>query len=300
MLEDCVVDGGQVVLQPGIRRGDNLRLAGEDVQAGDVVLKSGIRLRPQDVAMAASLGRASIQVRKPLRVGVFSTGDEIRDPGEAIEAGCIFDINRYSVMAMLESLGCDVSDLGILPDQLPVVRKALNDWSADHDLILTSGGVSMGEEDHVKTAVSDQGSINFWNLAIKPGRPIALGCLDAGSGEIPFIGLPGNPVAAMVTFLAVARPIILLLSGAAYVEPTLFRVIAAFDVKKKPGRREWLRASLRRAKTGEVEAVKFPAEGSGILTSMIEADGLVVLSEECVSVSTGELVDFLPFSEVMR
>lgn len=300
MLEDCVVDSDHVTVKPGIRRGDNLRLAGEDVGVGDVVLRVGIRLRPQDVAMAASLGRTTLPVRKRLRVGVFSTGDEIIDPGDQIKDGCIFDINRYSVISMLDALGCEVDDLGILPDDLAVVRNALGEWKGDHDLILTSGGVSMGEEDHVKTAVSDQGSINFWNLAMKPGRPIALGCLGTGADERPFIGLPGNPVAAMVTFMAVARPVILLLSGAVNIEPTHFRVVASFDFKKKPGRREWLRATLRRANTGEVEAVKFPAEGSGILTSMVTADGLVVLSEECESVRAGELVDFLPFSEVMR
>ena len=300
MMEDCQVEGDHVRLPPGIRRGDNCRRAGEDVASGDLGIGAGSRLRAQDVAMAAALGQSRLQVYGRLRVAVFSTGDEIRDPGDTIDDGCIFDTNRYSVMSMLEGLGCAVSDLGILRDELPVVRGALAEWKDKCDLILTSGGVSMGEEDHVKTAVGELGSIDFWNLAIKPGRPIALGCLAAGETETPFIGLPGNPVAAMVTFLRVARPIVMLLSGATAIEPHMFRVPAAFDFHKKTGRREWLRVRLQPGGSGHLEAVKFPAEGSGILSSMVAADGLVELGEDDEVVNIGQLVDFLPFSEVLR
>lgn len=299
MMEDCRRDGDDVILPLGIRRGDNLRLAGEDIEAGVIALRRGARLRAQDVAMAASLGFAEIEVYAPLRVTVLSTGDEIRNPGEAADAGSIFDINRYSIMALLEGLGCDVRDLGILPDDYDTVHAALADCPGQTDLVLTSGGVSMGEEDHIKAAVAALGDINFWNLAIKPGRPIALGLLGAEEDEIPFIGLPGNPVAAMVTFLRIARPIVLLLAGALAVEPHLFRVPAGFDFTKKAGRREWLRARLERGADGALTATKFPAEGSGILTSMVDADGLVELAEDQERVTVGQLVDFLPFSEVL-
>lgn len=299
MSEDCWRDGDAVILPAGIRRGENLRLAGEDIRAGDSALQSGSRLRAQDVAMAASLGFAKVSVRVPLRVTIFSTGDEIRNPGETVDKGSIFDVNRFSIMSLLDGLRCEVYDLGILADDYETVYAALANCPGKTDLVLTSGGVSMGEEDYIKAAVAALGGINIWNLAIKPGRPIALGYLGGGKNETPFIGLPGNPVAAMITFLRIARPIILLLAGANAVEPHIFRVPAAFDFKKKAGRREWLRVRLERRSDGTLAASKFPAQGSGILTSMVDADGLVELSEDQERVEIGELVDFLPFSEVL-
>ena len=232
-------------------------------------------------------------------MAVFSTGDEIQDVGAPLEPGHIYDANRYSLISMLEQLGCDVTDVGIFPDVPGDIRAGLWQAADNHDLLVTSGGVSKGEEDHIKDIIEDLGALNFWNLAIKPGRPIALGHIEREGVQVPFIGLPGNPVAVMVTFLRIARPLILLLSGAKDLEPKLFQVVAGFDIKKKPGRREWLRARLEQDEDGKAVAVKFEAEGSGIISSMVESDGLVELPEECELVKQGDLVDFLPFSEVM-
>ena len=300
MVEDCEISGDLVTLPDGIGRGANLRLAGEDVQAGDVVMHQGTLLRPQEIGMAASLGLERLPVYCRLRVAVFSTGDEVRDPGETLDDGSIYDINRYTLLSLLDGLGCAPTDLGIFKDEADVIRRGLADAASDHDVVITSGGVSMGEEDHIRGAVEDLGSLFFWNLAIKPGRPIALGCIPGGGGEVPFIGLPGNPVASMVTFMQIARPILLRLAGAENLAAASYRVPSAFDFKKKSGRREWLRARLEAQADGTLAAVKFAQEGSGILTSMVQSDGLVVLDEACEAVQAGELVEFVPFNEVLR
>ncbi|MBC8158885.1 MAG: molybdopterin molybdotransferase MoeA [Alphaproteobacteria bacterium] len=296
MQEDVRVEGDEVVFGPGIKRGANLRLRGEDIEAGDAVLQSGTLLRPQELGLAASVGRAQLAVRKRLRVAIFSTGDEVRDPGGDAPAGCIFDANRYTIGALLQDLGCRVTDLGILPDNFETIRDALDEASGAHDMLITSGGVSVGDEDHVKAAIDALGSIHFWRLAIKPGRPIALG----KAGKAAFIGLPGNPVAAMTTFMRIARPVILWLSGRNDVAPHIYRVRSAFAFKKKAGRREWLRAHLVKDADGEPRAAKFASDGSGVLMSMVVADGLVELPEDMATLNEGDLVDFLPFSEVVK
>ncbi len=294
MQEDCRLDGETVVISPGIKRGANRRPRGEDIKSGGVVLRKGARLRAQDLGQAAAVGRRELLVSAPLGVALFSTGDELREPGGPLESGCIYDSNRVTVGALLRGLGCAVSDLGILADELPVIRDALEEAAAGHDLIVTSGGVSVGEEDHVKRAVEALGRLHAWRLAIKPGRPIALGQV----GRVPFVGLPGNPVAVVVTFLTVVRPMILRLMGGTDLEPHRFRVRAGFDHKKKRHRREWLRARLESDGNGGWRAVKFPREGAGILSSLVESDGLVELPEELTRVEVGAMVDFLPFSEV--
>ena len=294
MQEDCREEAGVVVILPGIKRGANRRGAGEDIRAGATILARGRRLRPQDIGLAASAGRAELAVYQPLRAALFSTGDELREPGEALPPGAIYDANRYALAALLEQLGCRVTDLGILPDDFDTVRAALGAAAASHDLLFTSGGVSVGDEDHVKAAVEAQGSLHFWRLAIKPGRPLALGQV----GRTPFVGLPGNPAAAMVTFLRLARPLILGLAGCTEVEPVLYRVRADFDHKKKVARREWVRARLVVLDGGGLAAVKFPREGAGILSSLVESDGLVELPEDMTQLTKGTMVDFLPFSEV--
>lgn len=294
MQEDCTADGEHVIIPPGIKRGANRRRAGEDIEKGGVILRAGQRLRPQDIGLAASVGCATLTVYRRLRVAVFSTGDEVREVGEDLPPGCIYDSNRYAISALLESLGCEVGDLGILPDRYEAIRDALADAAGTFDLIVTSAGVSTGEEDHVRDAVEALGAIHFWRLAIRPGRPLALGQV-AGT---PFIGLPGNPVAVMVTFMRFARPAILLLMGATDIAPNVFRVRAAFGYRKKRRRREWIRASLFTDTDGVLAARRFPREGAGILTSMVESDGLVELSEELTQLDPGTMVDFLPFSEV--
>ncbi len=297
MQEDCEEHGGNVIIRPGIRKGSNARKAGEDVARGDVVLQKGQKLRPQDVGQAAAVGRREVLVSQRLRVALFSTGDELREPGSDLDPGAIYDSNRYTIHALLTGLGCAVEDLGILPDRLEVVREALAEAEGRHDLLVTSGGVSVGEEDHVKAAVEALGKLHLWRLAVKPGRPIALGQV----GLVPFVGLPGNPVAVVVTFLTVVRPMILRLMGGRDSPPHTFKVRAGFDHKKKKDRREWVRAHLVAGANGEgLTAEKFPREGAGILSSLVAADGLIELPEDLTLLKAGAMVDFLPFSEVAQ
>jgi molybdopterin molybdotransferase len=295
MQEDCRLEGDRVAIPPGIKRGSNRRRAGEDVEAGALALATGVRLRPQEIGLAASLGLSALTVRMRLKAALFSTGDEILEPGQPPATGRIYDSNRYALSALLAGLDVAVTDLGILPDREPVLREALRRASEGHDLILTSGGVSVGEEDHVRAAVEALGALHFWRLAIKPGRPIALGQV----GRVPFVGLPGNPVAAMVTFLRIVRPLILKLAGARDRTPALFRVRAAFEYRKKTGRREWVRVSLVRDGTGGLEARKFPRDGAGILSSMVASDALAELPEDLTHLEPGTMVDVLPFAEVL-
>ncbi|AWK85511.1 gephyrin-like molybdotransferase Glp [Azospirillum thermophilum] len=294
MQEDCRLEGDRVVLPAGLKRGANRRFAGEDIARGATVLQAGRRLRPEDIGLLASLGLREVAVRRPLRVAVFSTGDEVREPGSALPTGCVYDANRFALMAALSRLGCAVTDLGILADRFDVIRQSLAEAAGSHDALITSGGMSTGEEDHVKAAVEANGRLDFWRLAIKPGRPVALGRV----GEAVFVGLPGNPVAVMVTFLRVARPILLRLMGAAEPDPVLFAVRAGFTAKKKAGRREYVRATLTRGEDGLLTAVKHPRDGAGILSSLVESDGFVELPEEVTKVEPGMTVAYLPFSEV--
>jgi molybdopterin molybdotransferase len=295
MQEDSAFEGGRVLLKPGIGRGANRRHAGEDITDGEVALTAGQRLRAPDLGLAAALGHRELCVFRPLRVALLSTGDEVRDPGAPLSQGAVYDANRFMLAALLAGLGCAVSDLGIRPDREAALVDALAVASAQHDLIVTSGGVSTGEEDHIKSAVERLGTLHFWRLAIKPGRPVALGQV----GGVPLIGLPGNPVAVIVTFLVLARPLIAKLAGATACEPRLFPVQAGFGYRKRPGRREYLRASLER--NGDaVVAVKYARDGAGILSSIVRSDGLVILDEAASELTVGTMVDFLPFSEVIR
>ena len=296
MQEDVRVEGEFAVLPPGLKRGSNRRKAGEDIAAGATVLKAGHRLRAQDVGLIASLGHVEFDAFAKLRVAVFSTGDELREPGHAAPTGAVYDANRFVLLAALDRLGFEVSDLGILTDRQEAVREALAAAAATHDAVITSGGMSMGEEDHVRAAVEAQGALHFWRLAIRPGRPVAFGTL-AGKA---FLGLPGNPVAMMVTFLRFARPVLLRLAGAADVVPRLQRVRTAADIGKKAGRREWLRAKLVAGEDGIPVAHKFPRDGAGILSSLVESDGLIELDEDTRAVAAGSLVDFLPYTEVAQ
>jgi molybdopterin molybdotransferase len=294
MQEDCVVEEGRVRLAPGIRKGANRRHAGEDVAKGAVALAAGRRLKPPDLGLAAALGQDRLTVFRRLRVALLSTGDEVREPGQELPPGAIYDANRVMLMALLQGLGCAVSDLGIRPDHAEGLADTLAAASAGHDLIVTSGGVSTGEEDHVKAAIERLGRLDFWRLAIKPGRPVALGQIRG----VPLIGLPGNPVAAALTFAVLARPLILRLAGAEAVAPLLLPVMAGFTYRKKAGRREYLRASLMR-ENGNAVARRYPKDGAGILSSIVQSDGFVVLGESVSDVAPGAAVDFLAFSEVL-
>ncbi len=293
MQEDCVAAAGRVRLKPGIVKGANCRAAGEDIAKGALALAAGRRLGPADLGLAAALGNDQLPVFRRLRVALLSTGDEVREPGTALSPGAIYDANRFMLRAFLEGLGCVVSDLGILPDRETALVNALTVAGSEHDLIVTSGGVSTGDEDHVKGAIERLGELHFWRLTIKPGRPVALGRV----GAVPLIGLPGNPVAAVVTFAVLARPLILKLAGAAASPPRMFPVQAGFGYRKKPGRREYLRARLERD-GDRVVALKYPRDGAGILSSIVHSEGLVVIGEAVSDFVAGSVVDFLPFAEV--
>ncbi|MFN3076441.1 MAG: gephyrin-like molybdotransferase Glp [Alphaproteobacteria bacterium] len=295
MQEDCQDLGdGQVLLPSWKKRGANCRRAGEDVAAGAVAVLAGSRLRAQEIGLIAAVGQSEISVYRPLRVALFSTGDELREPGHPLTPGCIHDANRYSVRVLLEGLGCAVTDLGILPDRLPVVSQALKDATPGHDLILTSGGVSTGEEDHVKNAVESLGTLHFWRLAIKPGKPLAMGHV-AG---VPFVGLPGNPVAAMVTFLILGRAVVARLSGRTPVRLRPYSMRAGFSTTRAAGRREFLRARVLPGEDGLPTAVPFPTQSSAVLSSLVHSEVLIDLGECLTSVKEGDMVPVLSLAEL--
>ncbi|MDF1791531.1 MAG: molybdopterin molybdotransferase MoeA [Thalassobaculaceae bacterium] len=294
MQEDCRAADGRVRLPGGLRAGANVRRQGEDVRRGSVALAAGRRLGPGDLGLAASIGRTALCVRHRLRVAVASTGDEVTEPGEDLRPGAVFDANRHTVKALLARLGCAVTDLGILADDPDAIAGALAEAAETHDVVMTSGGVSAGEEDHVRTAVARHGRIDAWRLSVKPGRPVALGVI----GGRAFIGLPGNPVAAVVAFVTLARPILLALAGAEVGSPARYPVTAGFEHAKKPGRREFLRVRLEPG--SPPVAVKAGPDGSGILSALAAADGLIDLATDSVGLAKGETADYLPFSEVMR
>ena len=296
MQEDVRIDeAGRVVLPAGLKPGANVRPAGEDIPAGHLALKAGQHLRPQDVALAAAFGLTRLDVVRRIRVAVFSTGNELASPGTPRAAAQLFDSNRFMLMAMLRRLGCEVSDLGILRDERTSLAGALQKAAEAHDLILTSGGVSTGEEDHVKAGVESVGQLVLWRMAIKPGRPVAMGII----GGKPFIGLPGNPVAGFVTFVHVVRPTVLALSGAQPKPLVPLPVRAAFSYKKKIGRREYVRVTLRRAADGVLEAIKFPREGAGLLSSLVDTDGLAELGETITKVEPGQSIGFVGYGGLL-
>jgi len=301
MQEDCRVEDGAVLVPPGLKRGSNLRLAGEDIRAGAVALPSGRRLAVQHVALAAALGLPALDVRRRVRIALFSTGDEIVEPGAALPRAALYDSNRYLLAALAERFGAEVTDLGILRDDPKDLARAIAAAAVDHDLVLTSGGVSTGEADHVRGAIQSIGRIVFWRLAIKPGRPVAMGVIRGGNASdgAAFVGLPGNPVAVFVTFVRVVRPLLLRLAGA-LPEPLLaLPVRAAFPYKKRKGRREYVRVALRAAADGAIEAIKFEQDGAGVLTSLTETDGLAELTEDVTTIEPGATVGFLSYASLV-
>jgi molybdopterin molybdotransferase len=301
MQEDCRVDGDCVVVPPGLKRGSNRRLAGEDLKAGAVALPVGRRLAVQHVALAAALGLTKLNVRRRVRIALFSTGDEIVEPGSALPRAALYDSNRYLLSGLLARFSAEITDLGILSDDPSELKKALAAAAADHDLVLTSGGVSTGEADHVRAAIESIARLVFWRVAIKPGRPVAMAVLPgAKSGHsAAFVGLPGNPVAVFVTFVRIVRPLLLRLSGALH-EPLLaMPARATFSYKKRKGRREYVRVALRAAADGTVEAVKYEQDGAGVLTSLTETDGLAELGEDVTAIEPGATIGFLSYAALV-
>jgi len=302
MQEDTRSEEGMVIVPAGLKRGANSRAAGEDARQGKTLLPAGRRLAAQDVALAAAVGLTELRVRRRVKVAVFSTGDEIFEPGTTLPPAALFDANRFLLAGLLDRIGASFTDLGILPDDKATLARALADAAAGHDLVLTSGGVSTGEADHVKAAVEAIGSLVFWRVGIKPGRPVAMGVIagrTAGEGAA-FVGLPGNPVAVFVTFARVVRPLLLRLAGAQVLPLIPLPVRAGFAYRKRSGRREYVRVKLVPRADGTVEAFKHAQDGAGVLTSLTETDGLIELGEDVTAVAPGDTVGFLSYAALVE
>jgi len=275
------------------RSGDNIRSAGEDIRTGDIILEPGNRIEPQHLGLAASVGLSDLEVFRRLKVATFFTGDEIVEPGKPLGEGEIYNSNQYHLNALIQKLGCDIVNLGIVEDRLDTTRATILEAARSADLVVTSGGVSVGEEDHVRIAIEELGTISMWRLKIKPGKPLVLGHVE----ETPIIGLPGNPVSAFVTCLLFVRPFLLRMQGLNEVAPSSYPVTADFDWTRPGIRREFLRARVRNEE-GEALADIHPRQGSGVLSSTCWANGLVVIPEQ-TQVEKGDRVQFIPFRELM-
>ncbi len=307
MQEQTETDGSEVTLLHSPAPGEWITAQGADIRNGSIVLPAGTRLTPQALGLAASVGCAELHVRRRVKVAVFFTGDELTMPGEPLKPGAIYNSNRFTLRGLLENLGCEVTDYGIVPDKLDATRTTLREAAQAHDLILTCGGVSVGEEDHVKPAVEAEGRLSMWQIAMKPGKPLAFGAVrrsaqqtdkDAGaaaSAETFFIGLPGNPVSSFATFLLFVRPFVLLLAGMRTVAPRVLSLRADFAQKKADRRNEFLRARINAA--GGLDL--FPNQSSAVLTSTVWGDGLID-NPPNHAISVGETVRFIPFSELLN
>ena len=289
------VDAERITVPAGVvRTGDNRRLAGEDLAVGEVALGAGRLLRPADLGLLASLGHAEAAVFRRLRVAFFSTGDELRSLGQPLDPGCVYDSNRYTLWGMLQRLGVELLDLGVVRDDPVALEETFRLAAASADAVITSGGVSVGEADHTKQVMAQIGDVLFWRIAMRPGRPMAIGRIGNAPGTILF-GLPGNPVAVMVTFYAFVRDALLAMSGATQEPLPMLRAASTSAIRKKPGRTEYQRGTVSRAADGGMQVAITGSQGSGILRSMSEANGLVVLHHAQGDVAAGETVDVLPF-----
>jgi molybdopterin molybdotransferase len=300
MQEQCEAAGDSVTIRHTPKAGDWIRRTGEDIVDASVILPAGTRLRSQELGLAASVGLATLPVRRRLRVAVFFTGDELTMPGEALGGklapGAIYNSNRFTLRGLLENFGCQITDFGIVPDSLQATRDTLRSAAREHDLIITSGGVSVGEEDHIRPAVEAEGRLNMWQIAVKPGKPLAFGEVRRDGGAAFFLGLPGNPVSSFITFLLFVRPFLLRLQGVTgSVEPRAYPMRADFNWPKADRRNEFLRARINAA--GGLDL--FPNQGSGVLTSTVWADGLVD-NPPGQPIAAGDIVRFIPFAELQH
>ncbi|GAA4019176.1 molybdopterin molybdotransferase MoeA [Actimicrobium antarcticum] len=285
-----------VTIPPNVvRSGDNRRFCGEDLEAGKPALRKGRIVHAADLGLLASLGIAEVAVQRRLRVAFFSTGDELRSIGETLAAGCVYDSNRYTLYGMLVRLGCDLIDMGVVPDDPASLEQALRSACENADAIITSGGVSVGAADYTKQIMAELGDVTFWKIGMRPGRPMAFGNISSNGQSAFLFGLPGNPVAVMVTFYFFARPALLHMMGADAMPPPLLQVASAAAIRKKPGRTEYQRGILATDAAGRQTVTITGAQGSGILRSMVEANCMVVLHDAQGSVAAGDLVDVMLF-----
>ena len=292
-IELCSVQGSHVHIRAGVlKTGENRRRAGEDLAAGSAALRAGRVLRPADLGLAASLGFATLTVKRKLRVALFSTGDELRSPGQPLSPGCIYDSNRFSLLGALNRLGVDVLDLGLIADNEAALRAAMAQAMAQCDAVVTSGGVSMGDADYTRQMLEQMGEVAFWKVAMRPGRPFAFGPLHGPQGKRAMLfALPGNPVAALVTFYAFAQPALRVLSGASPEPMPVLRARSSSTIRKRPGRTEYQRGLVTQGSDGTWQVALTGAQGAGILSSMSQANALVVLGHEQGSVAAGDAVD---------
>ncbi len=302
MQEDCKIseiEGKSFVKIPtGLKPGANWRKAGEDLAIGEMVLPVGKQLRPQDIAAIASTGKDQIQVFNQLRIGLISTGDELRRPGVEISHGQVYDSNHFLLNSLLQTCNAEITDYGIIEDNEKTIRKVLRDAADQNDVIITTGGASRGEEDHIISALDAIGKRHMWQMAIKPGRPMAFGQIPNPDHDCLFFGLPGNPVAVMVCFLMYVRPALGVLSGGDWRVPTRYPLPASFELKhKKSDRREFLRGILSKDDDGNVVISKFQRDGSGLISSLRQSDGLIEIAEDITELNHGDMVTFIPFSE---
>lgn len=288
MQEACELQGGSLIIRGNVAVGQHIRRRGQDIPAGSRVLTAGRRLRPQDLGLLASIGLAEVTVYRPLRVAILSTGDELVEPGSGnILPGQLFNSNRYTLAGLLAGLGMVVVDGGVVADDPAATEEALRTASASADCVISSGGVSVGEEDHVKAQVEKLGELQLWKLAIKPGKPLAFGRI----GDTPFLGLPGNPSSVFVTFCLVARPYLLKLQGCTELEPLALKARAAFELERPGSRREYLRATLVNS-GGELTVSAFPNQSSGVLSSVSQSNALAVIPAS-TTVTRGQLIEVL-------
>ena len=298
MQEQCRLEGDSVWLPDGVKVGQNIRKKGEDFNSGDLLLRKGIKIRPQELGLLASTGVAEVAVTKKLKVMLFSTGDELVEPGNPLKPGQIYNSNRYMLAGLIKGMGLECIDGGVIEDNYQATEQALRDAAKQADMVLTSGGVSVGEEDHVKNVVENIGELKLWKLAIKPGKPLAFGELDNEGTTVPFFGLPGNPAASFVTFCIMARPFLLKMSGASEFQPLQSQGVAQFERSKPGTRREYLRARLTLGENNQPEVSIYDNQGSGLLSSASWANGFAVI-EVGRTIMKGDVLPFISYGELL-